>query len=196
MFDAFRADVKQIWGFPRQRPASQRHVVVLIDRGKSRRFKNTESLRERILSSLPVDLKIYGEGLSQKSGAAMFASANLVLGYHGAGVSNLIFSSPGTVSIEIMKMGCENSVRQSFSNRMADGGFVWEHLVVGVAGGSCHYPDPVDFRDSDLDIIVQRLQYYLGREQHFTPLSMFSGREQQHATPLCSDTADLDTLID
>ena len=79
------------------RPPRPLPKVLLLERHGSRHVPNFEALREA-LSALPIDLHIFGaaQGGNQSEHLAAFADADVIVGPHGAGLTNAITSWPGT----------------------------------------------------------------------------------------------------
>jgi hypothetical protein len=76
---------------------------VLLERHGSRHVPNFGELRDA-LASLPVRLVVFGaeEPGSQADHLAAFADADVIVGPHGAGLTNALTSWPGTVLVEFI----------------------------------------------------------------------------------------------
>lgn len=92
---------------------TNRTVIVLLERAKSRHMetgdcpeerclKNFEALKNAIMTSLPtMDIKVYGPNENLQSSIRLFSIATIVVGVHGAGLQNQMFCKPGTSIVEI-----------------------------------------------------------------------------------------------
>ena len=76
-------------------------------------------------------------GLSMAEQAALFCSAEAVIGHHGAGMTNLAFSNPGTIAIEVFH---EGHFAPCFS-RLAQLGELRYGYAVGKAQGADTFVD-------------------------------------------------------
>jgi hypothetical protein len=84
-------------------------VPVRTDSARPRRLYVTRSSRRRIVNhdEVLVTLERHGfsevsaEGLSVSEQIALFAQAEAVIGVHGAGLANAVFSAPGSLIIEL-----------------------------------------------------------------------------------------------
>lgn len=164
-------NLSHTWGpFHKQR----QDTVVLIDR-----VKDSERTDARSFRHLPIleavlrpsfNLKIYDGSTPSFSPetAALFASAKVVIGYHGAGFANLLFShtNSNTVAIELFARGC--SYEQYFNQRIAKWGFKWKQLVLGKfekATGKrnqnglrpCKWIDGVSYNQTEIGIILREV---------------------------------------
>lgn len=95
-----------------QKP-TDRKVLVLIERAKSRNvdtgdcreercLKNFEALRNGITTAMPtLDVKVYKPNVSLSNSIRLFSIATIVVGVHGAGLQNQMFCKQGTTIIEI-----------------------------------------------------------------------------------------------
>ena len=86
-------------------PHQQRNRIVLIRRSRSRRFTEQEAIEQVVQSAtrdfnLTYSLFIDNPVPSLKDTMRLFRSAVKIVAPHGAGLSNMIFSEPGTVVIE------------------------------------------------------------------------------------------------
>ena len=83
----------------------QRNRIVLIRRSRSRRFTEQEAIEQVVQSAardfnLTYSLFIDNPVPSLNDTMRLFRSAVMIVGPHGAGLSNMVFSEPGTVVIE------------------------------------------------------------------------------------------------
>jgi capsular polysaccharide biosynthesis protein len=83
------------------KPAKQKAIKRLfISRAKARRTVEAEPAIIRLLALLGFEA-VCLEDYTVPEQATLFREAEVVVGFHGAGFTNLIFSAPGTVVIEI-----------------------------------------------------------------------------------------------
>lgn len=94
----------------------------------------------------------------------MFASAKVVLGYHGAGFINMVYSknhvvvntTPTVTAIELFATRCP--YEGFFTKRLAKWGFRWVELAAGDAHEAepfrCNWINKVTYNETDLDRIV------------------------------------------
>jgi hypothetical protein len=91
---ATRSDIK---------PSNRNIVIFIVRVGSSRDIKNIQELKEITAAVLgpSVDLiNFYGHE-SSKETFQLFQSAQVVVGYHGAGLANVAFCKNSTLAIEI-----------------------------------------------------------------------------------------------
>lgn len=74
---------------------------ILISRRRSTRALENEEQLEEFCTSLGIAV-VYSEELSFSEQISVFAQAELVVGNHGAGLANFVFSGPGAVLVEIV----------------------------------------------------------------------------------------------
>ena len=108
-----------IMKFPRQVMAT--HVLVkpnsilLMQRTGSRKYLQHDDLM-KALQSKNKDVQVFNAEGDLKNHIALFAEAEVVIGPHGAGFSNLIFCRPGTLVVEI---GWDGKVGMEMDNMYA-----------------------------------------------------------------------------
>jgi capsular polysaccharide biosynthesis protein len=88
-------------------PESQRDIIVYVSRKNepTRRVANEEQLLKSIRASfLGTPVVVYERALSPAESIALFQRAKVVIGPHGAGLSHILFSAPGTAVIEFLFM--------------------------------------------------------------------------------------------
>jgi len=168
---------------------SIRPIVVLIDRpnGKNRADARVFSDTKALISALELagmNVHVYTGSTSTFSveTARLFGAADLVLGYHGAGCINLLYSSQGTACIELYASRGTNSSGfvssynystgfASINKRIADWGLRWKDLAVGFGQGGnptkssrwFKFVKSIEYDDNDLHIIVQAVLDMLDR---------------------------------
>jgi hypothetical protein len=162
-----QADLSVVLGsFQEQNP----HTVLLIERPKqsslnARYFVNASAL-ETALGQM-FDVNVYNgssPSLSRET-ALLFGSAKVIVGYHGAGFTNMVYSNNNnhnnseTVAIELFARGCD--YEKYFNKRIQNWGFKWVQLVVGDAWAnetepfSCNWINSVSYTDTDIDLILR-----------------------------------------
>lgn len=88
-------------------PPEPRNRLILIRRSRSRRFSEQSAIEE-VLTRAAMDynltftLFIDNPSPSLNDTMVMFHSAVIIVGPHGAGLSNMLFSQPGTYVVEVM----------------------------------------------------------------------------------------------
>ena len=109
----FNARILSLWfryNMPQSSSSSPRNSVVLIKRkvGRRRWFHNHNSIKTRLSDlTISVDDKFTLDELTDpvpllNQVAGMFSKAAVIVAPHGAGLSNMMFSEPGTVVVEGM----------------------------------------------------------------------------------------------
>ena len=89
-----------------QGAAAARRCVLYVERLRRRAVLNAEELLAAVLDSFPGELATYpDDGLPLHAAVAAFDGAALVVGGHGAGLTNIIFCRAGTHVIEILRRG-------------------------------------------------------------------------------------------
>jgi hypothetical protein len=91
---------------------SGKPIVVLIERSGSRNIPNFGTLRDA-LKALPITLRVFGanDGGTQADHLRLFASADVIVAPHGAGLTNSVAAWPSTVVVEfIPESGLSNLV--------------------------------------------------------------------------------------
>lgn len=114
-----------------------------------------ETDRRRMLNREDVVAALRGRGfrivdlasLTVQEEAVLFGSAAVVVGVHGAGLTNLVFCRPGTVVLELAPRGL---VFPTFA-KLADAAQVTHHLLVGTEPA---LPRPLRFPDVLADVVV------------------------------------------
>ena len=85
---------------------SNADLIIVIDRKESsRHVNNTDDLVKAIKIHFPdnaANIIKFSGGLSVKDQIKLFQSAKIIIGPHGAGFTNMIFSNPNTHSIEFV----------------------------------------------------------------------------------------------
>jgi capsular polysaccharide biosynthesis protein len=83
----------------------------------------------------------------------IFYNAVLIVGPHGAGLSNMLFSQPGTIVLEII---CHNSPIMCYSNLAYNLGMVYHGLVSEPNGiGHCMW------MDVNVEALLESVKYLL-----------------------------------
>jgi len=88
-------------------PESQRDLIVYVSRKSepTRRVANEEQLLRSIRASFPgTPVVVYESAMSPDASIQLFQRAKVVIGPHGAGLSHILFSAPGTAVIEFLFM--------------------------------------------------------------------------------------------
>ena len=88
-------------------PEKQRDVIVYVTRASepTRRVANEAQLLNNIRAAFPdKSLVVYDGTASPADTITLFQRARVVLGPHGAGLSHILFSAPGTAVIEFLFM--------------------------------------------------------------------------------------------
>ena len=142
-------------------PPQERRSIVIIKRSSKRYFKNHQHIVEAIKNHVKgtnISVEIFPDkplpSLSQTM--AMFNRAFMVIGPHGAGESNLIFSEPGTVVIEGLCIS-NNKINLCYRDLMTSLG---HHYYGVVPNNTCF-----EFTPQDLVPIVDSYiyKYYKGK---------------------------------
>lgn len=76
---------------------------VFVDRRRSRRIANAMEV-ETTLNHLGF-IRVFPEELTLRDQVSLFRTAEIVLGQHGAGLTNIMHCHPGTLVVEIMPAG-------------------------------------------------------------------------------------------
>lgn len=88
-------------------PESQRDIIVYVSRKNepTRRVANEDQLLRSIRASFPgTPVVVYEGSMSPDASISLFQRAKVVIGPHGAGLSHILFSAPGTAVIEFLFM--------------------------------------------------------------------------------------------
>lgn len=108
----------------------ERRLYVSREDTKKRRIRNETELREA-LSRRGIE-PVLAARLSFAEQVRTFSQAGLVVGAHGAGLTNLLFSSPQARLLEIFP---ENKLRNTYFLLSRSQGQPYRYLVAGPAGG-------------------------------------------------------------
>jgi len=86
-------------------PPQPRNRLILIDRSRHRRFSEQQAIEaamKRAAADYNLTYTLFGDSPtpSLRETMTLFHSAVVVVGPHGAGLSNLFFSQPGTYVVE------------------------------------------------------------------------------------------------
>ena len=136
-------------------------VLILRSERAKRNFRNTPALLSE-LSAKVARVKPYYGNESLIETISLFRDAEQVVGYHGAGFANILFSGPYTRATEMFVRGCKEkkpSVR-IFTERVSYAtGQEWTYLPFGVpSSGSmtrCRFVPEVVWNETDLaDLVV------------------------------------------
>ena len=98
-----QSDLVKLGLYQPSRRASDIPIVVVIQRqGGSRTFLNFSSILPQLSRDIqPATVITYSGDESLKETIRLYASASVVVGYHGAAFANVLFSKPRTLAIEI-----------------------------------------------------------------------------------------------
>ncbi|CAN0407357.1 unnamed protein product [Ascophyllum nodosum] len=88
-------------------PLAPRPIIVLIVRTKKRWLANNDEVREALKNNFPTHdvMEAFGDGPMRKQ-LELFAQASLIVGPHGAGLSNMIVAPLHTMVLEIGPPSC------------------------------------------------------------------------------------------
>ncbi len=81
------------------REVGNRKLFIARENTNARRITNQDEVL-KLVSSHGFEV-VYMEGLGLKEQAAMFNSASVIIGTHGAGLTNLVYCNPGTTVVEL-----------------------------------------------------------------------------------------------
>ena len=147
----------------RKFPHQQRNRIVLIRRSSWRKFTKQEAIEQVVQSAardfnLTYSLFIDNPVPSLNDTMRLFRSAVMVVGPHGAGLSNMVFSEPGTVVIEGV---CDRRHVNLCFQREA---YVLGHHWYGIPShGSCSgVSGVVDVAASEIKVAVRTYLYQKG----------------------------------
>ncbi|XP_039811635.1 alpha-1,3-arabinosyltransferase XAT3-like [Panicum virgatum] len=108
----FTRFVREVYALPRDAPASlvrepgRRPRLLLIHRGHSRRFMNRQEILRAAeaagFEAVAMDLR---RDVTVDEQARVVNSFDVLLGVHGAGLTNLLFLPPGAVLIQVVPYG-------------------------------------------------------------------------------------------
>lgn len=91
----------------RVQPSGPRDVLVVTSRAgeRARAVANERELLQALRSAFPaLRVEVHSRELSAAASVLLFSRAVAVVGPHGAGLSHVLFCSPGTVVVELMFM--------------------------------------------------------------------------------------------
>ncbi|CAM9541960.1 unnamed protein product, partial [Ascophyllum nodosum] len=90
-------------------PLTPRPVIVLVVRTRKRFLGNNDEIREALEKNFPSHdvVEAFGRG-SMREQLELFAQASLIVGPHGAGLSNMIVAPLHTMVLEIGPPSCPN----------------------------------------------------------------------------------------
>ncbi|CAM9211693.1 unnamed protein product [Ectocarpus sp. 8 AP-2014] len=92
------------WGIP---PVPPRPIIVLVVRVKKRGLQNNAEVREALAQNFPDFDVVEFDGIQQiRAQLGMFATASMIVGPHGAGLSNMVVSPLHTMILEIGPIDC------------------------------------------------------------------------------------------
>ena len=143
-----QSDLVKLGLYQPSRRASDIPIVVVIQRqGGSRTFLNFSSILPQLSRDIqPATVITYSGDESLKETIRLYASASVVVGYHGAAFANVLFSKPRTLAIEIFTRPC-GSKYLGFNYRMANrSGLQWRTLFVGTPYANAQTPTPLHDR--------------------------------------------------
>lgn len=122
-------------------------TAVLVNRQKSnsrsnRAFRNVTALEDSLWKYFSQVLVYNGESSFSVETAALFAAADVIIFYHGAGVVNGIYSHSKTAVVELFSASCPSNTNLiHFGRRMEKFGTLSPWLRVFVGTGDPH-PSP------------------------------------------------------
>ncbi|CAM9240764.1 unnamed protein product [Ectocarpus sp. 12 AP-2014] len=88
-------------------PVPPRPVILLIVRVKKRGIQNNDEVREALAQNFPDFDVVEFEGIEHiRAQLGMFATASMIVGPHGAGLSNMVVSPLHTMVLEIGPIDC------------------------------------------------------------------------------------------
>lgn len=82
------------------------NIITLIQRhGQSRVFANADDILEALHAEFPSwHIQVYHGNETATQTMALFAPSKIIIGYHGAGLANALFSPAGTIVLEFTTM--------------------------------------------------------------------------------------------
>jgi len=90
----------KLW--PKQLNSTQKKITVIKRSGTTRIIKNHDQLIAQLQSTFPKEeIVVFQEPFTILETAKLFASSDIVIAPHGSGLSNIIFTRPGSIIIEI-----------------------------------------------------------------------------------------------
>jgi len=170
-----QSDLSRVWGtFTRPREDNKNATVILIDRPPSNRsdaraFTNPEALQQALQTKFSTVLVYNGSLPSFSSETAhMFGAASAIVHYHGAGIANSIFASPGTAVVELFTTKCPADAKNAIlvSGRRVETRFgilrPFLRLFVGHPedgrGDGCKYINKVNYTERDIAFIAETVE--------------------------------------
>lgn len=127
---------------------------IYISRRKTRRILNEEELFP-LFQKLNIET-VRPENLSFLEQVALFANAELIVAPHGAALTNLLFSAPGTSVLELFSPNYVNTCYWSISNL----GNLRYSYILGEGDRPPNYYDPHHVRE-DLTAPVKEVEKWL-----------------------------------
>lgn len=101
----------------KQAPSSGATVTVLQRHGRGRAFANMEGIVAALRSAFPTfHVQVFHGNETAAQTMAVFSQSKVVVGYHGAGLANVLFSPPGTVVLEYTSLADVDSTALWRSN--------------------------------------------------------------------------------
>ncbi|PUZ57769.1 hypothetical protein GQ55_5G455800 [Panicum hallii var. hallii] len=174
----FTAFLRETYALPRAAPLSLRQFpdrkprLLLIHRAHYRRFENVPEIRKAAeAAGFEVTVASPRADAPLEETARAVNSHDVLLGVHGAGLTNAVFLPPGAVVIQVVPYGkLERMARTDFGEPVADMGLryleysvaVEESTLLGMLGPD--HPvikDPEAVHRSGWDKVAE---YYLGKQ--------------------------------
>ncbi|CAO2209195.1 unnamed protein product [Urochloa humidicola] len=129
----FTAFLRDTYALPRAAPAREKPRLMLIQRPHYRRFENVPEIRKAAeAAGFEVTVASPRADAPVGENARAVNSHDVLLGVHGAGLTNAVFLPPGGVVIQVVPYGkLERMARADFGEPVADMGL--RYLEYGVA---------------------------------------------------------------
>jgi hypothetical protein len=131
-------------------PARPTRVYVTREKSSRRRIVNQEEVRATLAQHGFTEISAENLGVEEQIG--LFADAEAVIGVHGAGLTNAVFSSPGTVLVELQPD--VRKLRHTYWNLAAVSGLRYIQIVCKSLTGHVHSDIEIDC--SHLDSLLRR----------------------------------------
>jgi capsular polysaccharide biosynthesis protein len=148
--ERFLAQVGQ--GLPKRR-------IFVSRTPSSRRWVVNESEVDTLLAARGFE-KVYLEACSLADQVEMFATAEAIVGVHGASMTNLLFCAPQTKVIELFNPlyanPCYCAIAQQRGLRYSY--LLGEGQVVGIGQDPAHYRDDIKISPRDLERLLEQLE--------------------------------------